>query len=83
MAGTDPIAIIGGAEIYHLFEQDADRIELTQIHAEYDGDTHMALPDNGWREIMREDHPAQNDRPAYSFVTYHRHQDGPMEGALK
>ena len=23
----------------------------------------------GWRETAREDHPAEGDRPAYSFVT--------------
>ena len=25
-----------------------------------------------WREVAREDHPAEGDRPAYSFVTLER-----------
>ncbi|MXP30836.1 dihydrofolate reductase [Parerythrobacter jejuensis] len=71
-AGTDPIAIIGGAEIYRLFAKDAERIELTQIQAEFDGDTFMDAPGAGWNEAAREDHPAGGDRPAYSFLTFLR-----------
>src|ERR1043166_2755798 len=33
-SGTD-IAVIGGGEIYALFEPFADRAELTEIHAEF------------------------------------------------
>ena len=72
LAGKDPVAIIGGAEIYRLFEGDAGRIELTQIHADYDGDTFMAAPGEDWRETAREDHPARGDLPAVSFITYER-----------
>ena len=69
LAGTDPVAIIGGAEIYRLFEQEAERIELTQIHAEYEGDTFMDAPGEKWVEAAREDHPAQDGRPAYAWIT--------------
>ena len=72
MAGDEPVAIIGGAEIYRLFEKDAERIELTRIHADYAGDTFMEAPGSGWREAAREDHPAESGRPAYSFVTFLR-----------
>ncbi|WP_293882312.1 dihydrofolate reductase [Sphingomonas sp.] len=53
LAGTD-VSIIGGAEIYRLFIPLADRIELTEIHAAPNGDTH--LPDFGpeWVETARE-----------------------------
>jgi dihydrofolate reductase len=67
LAGDDA-AVIGGADIFALFLDLADRVELTEVHAAPDGDT-IVPPFAGWREIAREDHPAVGDRPAYSFVT--------------
>ena len=66
------IAVIGGAAIYALFMPLADRIELTQIHAEYEGDTVMPAPGPEWEETARKDHAAEGDFPAYSFLTYRR-----------
>jgi dihydrofolate reductase len=65
LAGEDA-AVIGGAEIFALFTP--DRIELTEVHAAPAGDA-VVPPFTGWREIFREDHAAEGDRPAYSFVT--------------
>ncbi|KQS49367.1 MULTISPECIES: dihydrofolate reductase [unclassified Sphingomonas] len=70
LAGED-VAVIGGAQIYAQFLPHADRIELTEVHAAPDGDATVPAFD-GWHEIAREDHPAENDRPAYSFVTLTR-----------
>ena len=64
-AGAD-VAVIGGAEIFALFAP--DRVELTEVHCSPVGDT-VVPPFDGWTEIFREDHPAEGDRPAYSFVT--------------
>lgn len=74
LAGTQSaeVAIIGGAAIFDLFLPRADRIELTQIHADYPGDTFMPPLGPEWAESAREDHPAQGDAPAFSFVTYRR-----------
>lgn len=66
------IAIIGGAAIYDVFMPLADRIEFTQIHADYPGDTFMAEPGPGWVLSAREDHAAQGSHPAFSFLTYRR-----------
>lgn len=66
-AGADA-AVIGGADIFALFADAADRVELTEIHAAIEGDTAVP-PFTGWRETFREDHAADGDRPAYSFVT--------------
>lgn len=65
LAGDD-VAVIGGAEIFALFAP--DRIELTEVHAAPAGDVTVP-PFTGWREMFREDHPAEDGRPAYSFVT--------------
>ena len=64
----DEAAVIGGAEVFALFLGRADVIELTEVHAEPEGDATVPAF-SGWRETAREDHPADGDRPAYSFVT--------------
>jgi dihydrofolate reductase len=67
LAGDD-VAVIGGAEVFALFRDRADRIELTEVHCAAEGDVTMPGFD-GWREVAREDVAAEGERPAYSFVT--------------
>ena len=71
MAGADA-AIIGGAEIFALFLPRADRIELTEVHLDAEGDASVPAFGPGWTEIAREDHAAEANRPAYTFVTRDR-----------
>jgi dihydrofolate reductase len=66
------VAIIGGAAIYDLFMPLAHRIEMTQIHADYPGDTFMAEPARPFALTAREDHAAAGDHPAFSFLTFKR-----------
>jgi dihydrofolate reductase len=68
------IAVIGGAAIYDVFMPLAHRIELTQIHENYQGDTFMSEPGKGWVLTAREDHAAAGAHPAFSFLTYRRTQ---------
>jgi dihydrofolate reductase len=73
LADAQQISVIGGAEIFRMFLPLADQIELTEVHARPEGDTFM--PDfepSNWREISREDHPAKDDKPAFSFVRLQR-----------
>lgn len=70
MSGGEAM-VIGGAEIFAQFANRAERIELTEVRGEPDGDT-IVPAFTGWREVKREDHPAADDRPAYSFVTLER-----------
>ncbi len=70
---TGVIPVVGGAAIYDVFRPLAKRIEVTEIHADYPGDTFMKPLGTEWMVTEREDHPAEGERPAYSFVTYHRH----------
>ena len=63
----DEAFVIGGAEVFALFEPHADRWELTEIHQNAVGDTLMPPPDPmKWRETAREDHDG------HSFVTLER-----------
>jgi dihydrofolate reductase len=68
LTGEDA-AVIGGAAIFDVFMDRADRIELTEIHADFEGDTFMPPPGAEWTETAREDHAAHGEIPAYSFVT--------------
>ena len=69
-AGGD-VSVIGGAEVFALFEPLADRVELTEVHLDAVGDT-LVPPFEGWRETAREDHGAEGNAPGYSFVTLER-----------
>jgi dihydrofolate reductase len=68
------IAVIGGAEIYAQWLDIADRLEVTEVHARPEGDTHLAAIDPaGWEEVARVGNSAGPDDSAdYSYVTYRR-----------
>jgi len=57
LAGDVPeIAVIGGAEIFRMFEDIADAAELTEVHLEPEGDAILPPFDPArWREVSRED----------------------------
>ena len=69
--GDDPeIFIIGGAEIYRQALDRADRIYLTEVEADIDGDAHFPpFNRSEWIETSRETFPANelNDHP-YQFI---------------
>jgi dihydrofolate reductase len=69
LANAPHVSVIGGAEIHRLFLPRADRIELTEIHIDAQGDARIDAPGAEWRETRRADHPAADGKPAYSFVT--------------
>ena len=73
LAGRGPVSVIGGAEVYALFLDRAAAIELTEVHAPAEGDTVMP-PFNPtvWREVSRQDVPAQGETPAFSYVRLER-----------
>ena len=68
------IAIIGGAEIYAQWMDDADRLEITEVHASPEGDTRFATIDaKVWEEVSRVRNPAgEGDSADFSYVTYRR-----------
>jgi len=74
LAGEVPeVAIVGGTEIFGMFLPDADRIELTEVHVDAEGDTIMpSFAAEEWREVSREEHAAEDGSPAFSFVRLER-----------
>lgn len=62
------VAVIGGGEIYRLFWPLVDRLYLTEVDLEVDGDTHFAAVDPAeWQEISREVHP-RGEKDTASFT---------------
>ncbi len=68
------IAVIGGAQIYAATMAVADRLEVTEVHAEIDGDAVFpAIDPSVWRETGRSRNgAAAGDTTDYSYVTYRR-----------
>lgn len=64
------IFIIGGAEIYHQWLPYTQQIYLTIVHGHFTGETYFPSLGNEWKEIEREEHPADENNPyPYSFIT--------------
>jgi len=72
LAGPGDIAVIGGADVFALFEPVATRFELTEVFEDTVGEVFMPAPDASWSEVARESRPAANGDPAYDFVTLER-----------
>jgi len=68
------VMIIGGAQIYAQTLALAQRLYLTEIQAEIDGDTSFPVFDRTeWQEVAREEHPATADNPhPYNFLVLDR-----------
>ncbi|RCK43738.1 dihydrofolate reductase [Thalassospira profundimaris] len=70
--GANEVIIAGGAQIYHLALPFTTRYELTEVHADIDGDTFLdPLPRDQWHETARQK-IVNDDGPDYSFVTLDR-----------
>jgi dihydrofolate reductase len=72
IANAPHVWVIGGAEIYALFEPLADRVELTEVHTVVEGDASVSAFGAAWKEVAREAHAAENGSPAFDFVTLKR-----------
>lgn len=66
----DEAMVIGGAEIYKQAFAFADRLYLTEVHADVDGDAYFPEFDREqWSEVGREDYAAAGPNPYdYSFL---------------
>lgn len=71
---VEEIAVIGGEEIYRLFLPITDRIHLTIVHAELEGDTRFPpLSEADWRTVERIERPADERNPyALTFLELQR-----------
>ncbi|MAL16266.1 MAG: hypothetical protein CL670_11195 [Balneola sp.] len=69
-SNQDEVFIIGGGVLYREAIEIADKLIITEVHKEYEGDTYFpeyrANVGTVWEEVSREDHDD------LSFVTYKR-----------
>lgn len=73
-AGDAPeITVIGGAEIYRLFLDRADKVWLTRVHAEPEGDTFLPdFPEDRWRPIASTPGQPREGEMPHDFVILER-----------
>ena len=66
-AGDGEVFIAGGSAIYAAALPIADRMELTLVHADVEGDTLFPpFDEDAWRLVAEEHHPA-DERHAHAF----------------
>jgi dihydrofolate reductase len=70
--GVDQVFVIGGGEIFRQMLPITDRIYLTVVHRNYDGD--VTFPEFDWSDwkIVKEDR--RDGDPAFTFFTLERKQ---------
>lgn len=72
-ANADEVFVIGGQQIYLAALPFADRIELTEVDLDVDGDVWFPEIDHHyWHESGRESHREETSGMDYCFVTLHR-----------
>lgn len=84
-AGDDEAFVIGGAEVFARALPLADRMYLTRVHADVEGDVRFPSPhddrwlaEHAWAQVAREEHAADERHAfAFSICTLERRADLP------
>jgi len=73
-SSDENVFIVGGADIYRQSMTMAQTLYVTEVHAEFNGDSYFPeIEPSKWIEIKREDHNADEKNSLdYSFVTYNK-----------
>ena len=73
-AGEEEVFIVGGAEIYRQALPLTNRVYLTQVHAQLEGDAYFPeLDKNEWKLETAESHnPDERHAYGYTFKVYER-----------
>ena len=71
---TGKVYIIGGGEIYRMGLDIATSLEITEVNADYEGDTTFPTIDTTiWKETeRREQQTDERHKHSFSFVTYQK-----------
>lgn len=72
--GVEEVCVIGGGEIYRQTIDEADRLVVTYVEADVDGDTRFPeISSKVWREVSWETYPAgEKDSHSTRHVVYER-----------
>lgn len=75
-AGDEEVFVIGGAQVYREFFPKVDRLYVTHVHTEKEGDVHFPTIDlRQWR-VSSSEHTVADEKNEYEtdFVVYERLQ---------
>ncbi|MGD8744170.1 MAG: dihydrofolate reductase [Candidatus Woesebacteria bacterium] len=72
----DEVFVIGGEQIYSLALPRADKIYLTKVKKNYEGDTFFPEMDmNNWKVTSKESFKSNGDNPlAFEFIIYEKNE---------
>jgi dihydrofolate reductase len=72
--GLEKVFILGGGEIYRQSMDIADKLIITEVHEEFEGDTYFPEIDTKmWKEISREENKAdEKNKYDFAFVEFER-----------
>jgi dihydrofolate reductase len=72
--GLDEIMVIGGSDVFAAAMANAERLEITHVHASPEGDSYFPPIDPAlWREVSRAEYPAgPNDDASFAVASYLR-----------
>jgi len=73
-AGSEEVFIIGGAEIYKLFLPQADKLYITKVDGDFNGDAFFPEWDaEGWRLVSSEKHEKDEKNALdFTYLVYER-----------
>lgn len=72
LVGDEPAWVMGGAQIYAALLPSADRLEVTEIDADFDGDTHLPALGPEWSPTPGPWLHSERGGLRYRFVSYRR-----------
>ncbi len=75
--GLETVFILGGGEIYRQSMKIADKLIITEVHENFEGDTFFPEIDlQIWKEVSREEHRAdEKNKYDFAFVIYNRKEN--------
>jgi len=73
-SSVDEVMIIGGASFYEQMLPQAERLYISQVHGQFEGDAWFPEFDmSGWHEVLREEQPVdEKNSHACSFIVMER-----------
>lgn len=70
---AEDVMVMGGGELYAQAMPYAQRLYITEVDTDVEGDTHFPdIDPNQWQETQRVAGKAAEGQPAYDFVVYER-----------
>ncbi|HTF28124.1 MAG TPA: dihydrofolate reductase [Flavitalea sp.] len=82
VADTKEVFVLGGGQIYAQAIVHANKIHLTRVHAQLEGDTHFPMLDKSWQLSYRVDFP-KDEKHAYPYSIEIWESNRPAETSAK